>query len=140
MEWVVKEPTPGDIVRVNMGIYHHYGIFESDDCIIQFGLPNNVSCDPATIEVLTSDVNVFLGTDSETLRFLEVGEYSHEELKTKRKPNDIIAYAKAKLGMRGYDILHNNCEHFVNDCAFGVSHSSFISSVREKIKNKLKGK
>ena len=32
MEWVVKEPNPGDIVRVNMGIYHHYGIFESDDC------------------------------------------------------------------------------------------------------------
>ncbi|MBE7067305.1 MAG: hypothetical protein E7385_07125 [Ruminococcaceae bacterium] len=137
MEWVMKEPSPGDIVRVNMGIYYHYGIFESDDSIIQFGLPNNVKSDPAAIEVLTTNAQVFLGTDSDTLRLMEVAEYSHDEMRSKRKPAQVLEYAHSRIGNRGYDILHNNCEHFVNECVFDKAHSSFIASVREKIRKKL---
>ena len=138
MEWVMKEPLAGDIVRVNMGIYYHYGIFESDDSIIQFGLPNNVSADPATIQVLSTSIDVFLGTDSDALRLIEVAEYTHDELHRKRKAAQVLEYARSRLGTGGYDILHNNCEHFVNECVFAQSRSSFIDSVREKIRKKLK--
>lgn len=137
MEWVMKEPVLGDIVRVNMGIYYHYGIFESDDSVIQFGLPNNVRFEPATIKVLTSDIETFLSTDASSMRLLEVAEYTKEEMKSKRKPSEIISYARSKLGTGGFDILHNNCEHFVNECVFAQSRSSFIDQVREKIKKRL---
>ena len=137
MEWLMKEPVYGDIVRVNMGMYYHYGIFESDDRVIQFGLPNNVSIDPSSIEVLASTVDIFLGTDSNTLRLMEVAAFSHEELRRKRTPDKIIKYANGKIGTRGYNILHNNCEHFVNECVFDDPHSSFVNSIREKIRKKL---
>ena len=40
--------------------------------------------------------------------------------------------------IRSIDILHNNCEHFVNECAFGKSNSRFLDDVREKLRQKLK--
>jgi predicted phosphohydrolase len=39
--------------------------------------------------------------------------------------------------IRTLDILHNNCEHFVNECAFGEHNSEFLSSVRNKLRKKL---
>ena len=55
-----------------------------------------------------------------------------------RKPEEIIKTARSRIGEGGYDILHHNCEHFVNECAFGKSNSSFLDDVREKLRQKLK--
>ncbi|MBR5140488.1 MAG: 4'-phosphopantetheinyl transferase superfamily protein, partial [Clostridia bacterium] len=33
--------------------------------------------------------------------------------------DQIIAYARTKMGTKGYNILYNNCEHFANECVFG---------------------
>ena len=68
---------------------------------------------------------------------LEVGCPEKDEKKRIRPATEIIKIAEGRLGEGGYDILHNNCEHFVNECAFGVSSSSFLDSVRAKIKSKL---
>ena len=40
-----------------------------------------------------------------------------------RKPEEILAAANAALGQHGYHVLRNNCEHFSNQCAFGVHYS-----------------
>jgi len=43
----------------------------------------------------------------------------------------------SKIGTGGYHILHNNCEHFVNECVFGEARSSFVDNVRNSIRKKI---
>lgn len=132
MEWTVNSPKFGDIIRTKVTFYHHYGIFINESRIIQFGLPDNVYTPAEEIKVLATDIYTFLQGGE-----LEVGKPTRQELKNMRSPEEIVKLAESRLGQGGYDILHNNCEHFVNECAFGEHNSEFLSSVRNKIRKKL---
>ena len=132
MKWVEKTPVYGDLIRTKVSFYHHYGIFVSEDQVIQFGLPDGPTRPAEEIRVLSSDIATFLqGGD------VEVGEPEGQERKTIRAPKEIVEMATGRLGEGGYDILHNNCEHFVNECAFGAHVSNFLQGVREKLRRKL---
>lgn len=131
MRWCDDEPRFGDIIRTKVSFYYHYGIFVSEDEVVQFGLPTDVSRPANEVRVLTSDIYAFLNGGT-----LEVGIPEKEDKATLRAPSEIVALAKSRIGEDGYDILHNNCEHFVTDCAFGKS-SSFLDAVREKLRKKL---
>ncbi len=50
---------------------------------------------------------------------------------------DIVSTALTAMGRKGYDILNNNCEHFAYSCIMGISKSSQIDEVRNKINEKL---
>ena len=132
MEWTVNSPKFGDIIRTKVTFYHHYGIFINESRIIQFGLPDNVYTPAEEIKVLATDIYTFLQGGE-----LEVGKPTRQELKNMRSPEEIVKLAESRLGQGGYDILHNNCEHFVNECAFGEHNSEFLSSVRNKLRKKL---
>lgn len=132
MEWTVNSPKSGDIIRTKVTFYHHYGIFINESRIIQFGLPDNVYTPAEEIKVLATDIYTFLQGGE-----LEVGKPTRQELKNMRSPEEIVKLAESRLGQGGYDILHNNCEHFVNECAFGEHNSEFLSSVRNKLRKKL---
>ena len=132
VSWKEEPPAFGDIVRTKVQFYHHYGIFVSEEEVIQFGLPDDPFRSAAQIRVLSTDVLTFLqGGD------LEVMVADQNTRRQMRSPEQIVAIARQRLGEDGYDILHNNCEHFVNDCAFGQHHSSFLQDVREKLRKKL---
>lgn len=133
MEWTVDLPKSGQIVRTKVSFYYHYGIFVSEDEIIQFGFPDDVGKPADQIKVLTTDIYTFLKGG-----ILESGVPTKDELKKMCTPSEIIKTARSRIGEGGYDILHNNCEHFVNECAFGQSRSSFLDDVRDKIRQKLK--
>ena len=127
MKWLLKEPAAGDMIRVKLGSIYHYGIFASEDEIIQFGLapvarPNLA---PADIEVCTSDIDEFLCG-----AFLEVAEFDKSERKKHRSAKDTLKYARSKLGSRGYHILYNNCEHFAYECLTGQKYCSQTDGVR----------
>lgn len=132
MEWVSKTPVFGDIVRTKVTFYHHYGIFVDEETIIQFGMPDNVTQNAADIRVLSSDVAAFLRGGE-----MEVGVPDRQERKKLRTPRQIVEIARSRLGEDGYDLLHNNCEHFVNECAFGEKTSSFLQGIRVKLRQKL---
>lgn len=128
MKWLFKEPSFGDIIRVKFSDeLYHYGIFVSDDEVIQFGLaPNNRPLIPdSEVEVLSADIDAFLAGG-----FLEVGELDKKEKKTARSPEQTVEYARSKIGTRGYNLLYNNCEHFANDCLLGRRYSSQADDVR----------
>jgi hypothetical protein len=38
------------------------------------------------------------------------------------EPNEIVKRAKENLGPHDYNVLTNNCEHFVNECRYGDGH------------------
>ena len=132
MQWVEEMPQYGDVIRTKVQFYYHYGIFAGDDCVVQFGLPDNAFQRPEDVKVLCTDVGQFLCGGE-----LQVGRPDQAERRKMRKPEQIVAEAKARLGEGGYDLLHNNCEHFVNQCAFGEHHSSFLESVRQSLRKKL---
>ena len=128
MEWTENTPVCGDIIRTKVSFYHHYGIFVSEDRIIQFGLPDDPQRPSEQVKVLTTDIDTFLQGGE-----LEVAKRTARM----RSPKQIVAAAEARIGEGGYDILHNNCEHFVNECAFGEHSSSFVQGVRDMLCKKL---
>ena len=126
VEWVSKEPCFGDIVRVKVSFYYHYGIFVSESEVIQFGLPDNVTQRAEDVRVLATDVGTFLNGGD-----IEVGI-----TKTRHSPQKTVELARSRIGEAGYDILHNNCEHFATECALGKSQS-FLDAVRVSLRQKL---
>ena len=131
MNWVEKTPVFGDMIRTKVQFYYHYGIFVSEEEVIQFGLPNDPLRSAEQIRVLSSDIYAFLQGGQ-----LEVLAPDRAQRKQMRAPEQIVAIARQRLGEAGYDILHNNCEHFATDCVFGMP-TSFLDGVREKLRQKL---
>ena len=115
------------MLRVKTGDIYHYGIFVSEDEIIQFGpTPSErLRMRNDEIKVISTDIDAFLVGG-----FLEVAEFDKKEKKKNRKPNEVVSYAKASLGKGGYNILYNNCEHFANECVTGQASSSQTDGLR----------
>ncbi len=132
MEWQFKEPKLGDMVRVKIKFYHHYGIFIDEQRIVAFGMPDNTGLDPETIEVVVTDVVTFMHGST-----LETAVLRGAERRERRSAKDTVEYALNQVGRKGYHIFRNNCEHFANECVFGESRSHFVDSVRDEIRQKL---
>lgn len=114
-KYSLKEPKLGDIIRVKIkdDIYH-YGIYENDSSVIEFGSSSDAfKQDTSAVSIQVTTIDKFLNG-----KFLEVREYSLKEKLTKNKPNKVIEKAKARIGEKGYNLLNNNCLHFVNECTF----------------------
>lgn len=122
--WVNKKPEYSDQIRVNRGLYFHYGIYENDDIVYQFASPKGSEISSETANVNTVSLEEFLKGG-----VLEVREYDKEELKKKKAPDEIINYCKEHLGEMGYNLINNNCEHFANRATFGKSESSQVNDV-----------
>ncbi len=132
MQWEFKEPKMGDIVRIKIKFYHHYGIFIDESRVVAFGMPDNTGVDPETIEVLETDVVTFMHGST-----LETAVLDRDEKRQRRSPKKTVEYAVSQLGRKGYHILYNNCEHFANECVFGEARSNFVDSVRDEIRKKM---
>ena len=129
MKWLYSECEPGDIIRVKIGSVYHYGIFVSPDEVIAFGLPPTAENlkNPQEIKVLSTDIDVFsCGREIETARL------TLRERLSRRNPEKTIAIARSRLGEGGYNLIHNNCEHFVNEVVFNIKRSEQAQAVREK--------
>ncbi len=122
--WSNRKPNYSDQIRVNRGLYYHYGIYESDEVVYQFASPKGAEISPETATINTISLEEFLKGGE-----LEVRDYTLEELKERKKPEEIIEYAKNHLGEMGYDLINNNCEHFANRATFGKSESSQVNNI-----------
>ncbi len=131
MRWTQDMPAYGDIIRVKVHFYHHYGIFADENTVIQFGMPDNGNTPPDSIEVLTTDINTFSGGE-----FIERGVPEGSEKASRRTPEETVDLALSRLGEKGYNILSNNCEHFATECFFGEKRSSF-DKIRKMLRKKL---
>ena len=129
MKWEYKDCQYGDIIRVKLGSVYHYGIFVSDNEVIAFGPPptaENLQNQQA-IKVLATDIDVFSCGN-----LVETAVLSFKERMKRRSPEQTVTLARERIGEGGYNIIHNNCEHFVNDIVFGEKVSQQERSVREK--------
>ena len=127
MKWELKDPTLGCMVRAKVGPLYHYGIYVSDEEVIQFG-PNptlRLNIPDSQLSVCATDIDRFLCG-----AFLEVAVPERAERKKQRSPEKVVELARQRLGETGYHILHNNCEHFANECLTGQKYSSQTDGVR----------
>lgn len=132
MIWEEETPVYGDVIRTRIRFYYHYGIYVSDERVIQFGLPDNRGIPNEQIAVLHTDIRTFLAGGS-----LEVGKADREERRSLHTPAQTVSRAESRLGETGYNILHNNCEHFVYDCALGQPKAGWLEDARAKLRQKL---
>ena len=122
--WVQKSPQRGDHIRVQRmeGLYAHHGVYVSDREVIHFtGADDDSILDWDKPEVISTDLAAFLKDG-----VLEVKEYTNEEFTDLYSPEQIVNYARACLGDKGYNLIFNNCEHFANVCTLGRFRSNQV--------------
>lgn len=131
MSWEVKTPIYGDHIRVNRGFYYHHGIFAANECVIHFA-SNEIGheTDPNYAIICITDLDSFSKGN-----VVEVRSFSEEEKECKRTPQEIVNYAFTRLGEKGYDLINNNCEHFSNECVFGIAQSTQVENIKNIFKN-----
>ena len=124
--WVKEKPSYGDQIRVSRGLYCHHGIYVNDDEVIQYASPTGSEVSPATALIISTSLKDFLKGG-----VLEVRKYNSDELSEVRSKDEIVRFAKSKLGtgLGEYDIISNNCEHFSNLCAFGKGVSNQVEDI-----------
>ena len=61
MKWSPEKCLPGDMIRIRLGSFCHYGIYVSDEEVIQFGLPpvGGLPKNGDGIRVLSTDIDTF---------------------------------------------------------------------------------
>jgi hypothetical protein len=116
------------MVRVRIGSIWHYGVYVSDDEVIQFGYPPREGAErPEVIRVVATTMEEFSGGSIvETLTMCGL-----EKLR-RVPPKKTCAIARSRLGEGGYDLLHNNCEHFAYECVLGVKRSEQEEEARKR--------
>jgi hypothetical protein len=108
----------GDLVKVNRGLYYHYGIALSDKEIINYrGEHDDSILNPELVKIIISPLDDFLLNG-----YLEIEEIENND----RDKSVEIALSflgnSIFLGSH-YDIISNNCEHFARYCITGKKES-----------------
>ena len=90
MKWLLTEPRYGDMIRVKSGTVYHYGVYVSDDEVIQFGLAPAArpALKDSEVEVLSTDIDTFLS-----------GQFFLDGMSMRRNYN--------RRSIRGYELLRN---------------------------------
>lgn len=128
-KWDVRPLQPGDHIRVKYQSFYHHGLYEGNGNVIHFAGPSmQALMDPEKVIVRRDTLD-----DFSMDRHIEVRCYSLKEKLQKRNAQKILAAAQESLGEAGYDILYNNCEHFVNRCVFGKAFSTQIDEMRKLV-------
>lgn len=135
MKWAYTKCKPGDIIRVRVGSVYHYGICSDDMQVIAFGLPPTVENfkNSGDVKVISTAMDVFSAGGE-----VETAQLSFREKIRRRNPQKTVERAKSCIGEGGYDLIHNNCEHFVNYVVFGVRESSQEQEARKKWQEYIK--
>lgn len=147
-------PKNGDVLRVNRGLYSHYGVYAADSnhvihytgangpddfngivretSLAEFlnGSENFSVCDfpehPQNITALPKNKGGLfkLWQVIKELRLKDYHLYSGDET---------VSRARSKLGEGGYNLALNNCEHFAVWCKTGVKDSSQVDNILDVI-------
>lgn len=129
MKWRSESCESGDMIRVRVGSVWHYGIFVSKDEVIEFGpppLPLNIAS-KSDHRVMSVSIEEFSAGGT-----VERALLSPEEEQCRLSPSKTLAAARSRIGEGGYDIIHNNCEHFATACLFGLGSSTQEEALRKR--------
>ena len=143
----------GDHIYVERlgGVYAHHGIDIGEGQAIEFNAdswlkPRRVRL--STIEAFAKEGEVRVREYDSLYEELEQSNYFEKASRTMRgaidrmigkeqvmdfSPDAVVARAKKRLGEYGFDLFFNNCEHFATWCKTGISDSSQINALWQKV-------
>lgn len=154
----------GDVIGVHRGggLYDHYGVYESDDCVYEYAAKS--SDFGSEIEIHQTTLKKFIG-DSDSyfvLTFPErcgpPGKLSIPDLSLTGvsinlgtilrllsvicssgeyhlySPDETIERAKSRLGEKEYNLVTNNCEHYAIWCKTGMKKSHQVDAFLKMLK------
>ena len=149
---MTQKPKNGDVLRVNRGIYSHYGIYAEGDRVIHYTGANGpddfngIVRETTLAEFLNGSDGFSICTFPEhpnnipvipgarglakilqlvrVIKMMDYHLYSGEET---------VRRARSKIGQGGYNLALNNCGHFAVWCKTGVKDSSQVNNVLEII-------
>jgi len=131
MRWWPSPCKKGDIVRVRIGSVYHYGIFVSESEVIQFGPPPVSLGSFSDHKVIASNIESFSCGN-----IVEVASPETAQERRRYSVGKTVRLARARIGEGGYDLIHNNCEHFVYECTYGEHRSTQTDDVRRRWYNR----
>ena len=105
---------PGMHLVVNLGLYDHHGVYCGNGKVIHFGR-GIFDLENAVVEMVDLE------------GFSNANPIHIHESKSSFDPAEIVNRARNRLGESGYDLIENNCEHFVNWCRSGEHESRQIN-------------
>lgn len=142
-------PKNGDVLRVNRGLYSHYGVYAADkNHVIHYtgatgpndfnGIVRETSLD----EFLNGSESFSVCTFPEHPQTLPVVPAKNPLAKILQlariiklmdyhlySGDETVKRARSKLGQGGYNLALNNCEHFAVWCRTGVKDSSQVNNI-----------
>ena len=146
----------GDVIRVNRGLYSHYGIYvEAGNRVIHYtgatgpndfnGVVRETSLEEFLNGAKTFNVCNFPKTPSQNFIFPNNSPKKTifqiwQLIKKLRLKNyhlysgeETVQRARSKIGQGGYNLALNNCEHFATWCKTGVKDSSQVDHILDII-------
>lgn len=111
-----KDLKPGDHLKVSNPLYDHVGIYEG--CID--GVHYVIHFTEPTTNAGKRNAVVACTTWEEFAKGRTVHVVNSE---AKYPGEEIVRRARSKIGVRGYNFITNNCEHFVSWCRTNVARS-----------------
>lgn len=114
----------GDHIKVKIDSFYHHGVYLNDDQVIHY-------CSDEPFSILSKNLVI----NSTTLKFFAQGQNVDvvEYLSNDRfLPFESVRLAEEKIGEKDYDLLYNNCEHFVSSCLTGKRQSKLMEHLKEK--------
>lgn len=119
----------GDVLKVNRGIYFHYGVYAGEDRVVHFSAPKGENeTNPLTANICEVSLEDFAkGGEPEVDTNFEPAY----------EPDEIVERARLMIGTQlgRYNLVGNNCEHFANWCKTGNTKSSQSKAVGEVLRN-----
>lgn len=88
-----------DHLFVHRGVYSHHGLYVGDDNVIHY-----------------SEGRVRFGSIEEFSNGIEI---EIMDSRIRHSTDEVIVRAYSRLGEENYNLVFNNCEHFVNWCRNG---------------------
>ncbi len=132
-KWAIKKLTPGDQIRVARPLYYHHGVYFGNDEVIHYTSNQGDIAESNLIKVMRTSLDFFLQGGYPEVRIYTLKERCHL-----RDKKEIINLAISRIGEGGYDIVHHNCEHFSNECAFKVDLPTLVDDMKEIIHEQIK--
>lgn len=114
---IIRAPKKGSHLATPRLGYTHHGIFIGDNKVIHYsGLADGIKTGP--VEQIS--LKKF-----HTGRGFTVIEHPDASF----PPKKVISRAKSRLKEKSYNLVFNNCEHFVNYCIYNVNTSEQVGAV-----------
>ena len=129
MDWIIRELVPGDHIRVKRPLYYHHGIYVGEGKVIHYSGKEGDSVDrPDQVEVIETNMDFFLQDG-----IAEVAKPSLKESLFVRNKAEAVKLAKAAVGRKEYNFLHNNCETLANECCYKKTLTSQIEDLKRTL-------